>query len=225
MFRMYTEEDLNIISHKLWNESIKNYRKKTKKFRTRLRKMCDDAMRYREQHSKEVATISTVLIKNIDKWLDCDDIEINNYDHNILYFACLTHDIRKYNKKHSEKGSNWLRNNMNIIDEETIEDICMLVEYHNNNKPINEKLSEKDKILILVIRLSDKISKVNEKESEQSMIKVIKDVCENSEECIPKKYKKHKKQLKKLSNNIYLAINNSEDQDCLYSEGTLSEYI
>lgn len=177
--------------------------KDIKKSCNRMKDMYKDAMKYREYHSKVVAEIAMKLLDNTDKWLKDVNLDINCYERNVLYLACLTHDIRKFHKKHHDKGAKWFKDNVVLENSLAINDVYILIKNHNIKITIKKKINYTMKILILILRLSDKLSKFDEYSTFEEVTKQIKWVCKKSKKCIPKIYQED---IEKFSKAIYSSI-------------------
>ena len=86
------------INDNLWKESINEY---NERYADRYIK---DKMMYRKIHCKIVADLAKDMFNSIFSYLD--EIESRIYLENVLYLGCLTHDIRKFDKKHAAYGAN-----------------------------------------------------------------------------------------------------------------------
>lgn len=227
-FENLEKSDLEKISRSLWNKSTKTYKndsvkhkeniehlnkrvifinsktiKDMKKSYNRMEDMYKDAMKYRAYHSKAVAEIAMKLLDNTDKWLKDVNLDNKCYGRNVLYLACLTHDIRKFHKNHHVKGAEWFKDNVGLENDRAIKAVCKLIKNHDLKKTIKKKGNYTIKILILILRLSDKLSKFDEYSTCEEVTKQIKNVCEKSKECIPKKYQEDRERFSKI---IYSSI-------------------
>ena len=159
------------INDNLWKESIKEY---NERYADRYIK---DKMMYRKIHCKIVADLAKDMFNSIFSYLD--EIESRIYLENVLYLGCLTHDIRKFDKKHGAYGANWImskladneycqNNNIPVFSIDICNDICILIKFHksknvekslmNEHNLENYIIKEYMKPLIFLIRLADKLS-------------------------------------------------------------------
>lgn len=136
-----------------------------------------DKIMYRKIHCKIVADLGKDMFNSNFSFLNLKENRM--YLENVLYLGCLTHDIRKFDKKHAAYGANWMiskltddeyckRNDIPIISLDVCNDICILIKFHkskNIEKSIideadstNYIIDENIKPLIFFIRVSDKLS-------------------------------------------------------------------
>jgi len=163
--------DLLEINEKLWKGSMREY---NERYSDRYIK---DKIMYRKIHCKIVADLGKDMFNSNFSCLNLKENRI--YLENVLYLGCLTHDIRKFDKKHGAYGANWMlskltddeyckKNNIPILSIDVCNDICILIKFHKSNNLqksiIDEAISnnyivdENIKSLLFFIRLSDKLS-------------------------------------------------------------------
>ncbi|MBE6049757.1 MAG: hypothetical protein E7214_03610 [Clostridium sp.] len=168
-----SKENLLELSNVLWEMSKEEYKEKYKYSAIK------DILLYRRIHCKSVADLAEAMFNdNFNK--ECSEEE-KKYLKNILYLAALTHDIRKLDKKHAISGARWMEKKLQgirysfndeegnlievpVVDDNTANLVCMLIEMHKSLKSVKINRTEEDinediKILILFLRMADKLSK------------------------------------------------------------------
>ena len=169
-----SKENLLDLSNMLWDMSKREYKEKYKYDAIK------DILIYRRTHSKVTADLAESMFdNNFNKEYNKDQIK---YLKNVLYLASLTHDIRKLDKRHASSGAEWMYKKLQgirysytdetgnfievpIVDINTSNLVCTLIEMHKGRKSekINrqeEAINEDIKLLVLFIRLADKLSKL-----------------------------------------------------------------
>ena len=140
-------------------------------------------MLYRKIHCKIVADLSIDIFDDNISYFEVDN---KMYLENILYLGCLTHDIKKYDKKHCTSGSEFIagilkndqfikENNIPKFDHIIIDEICSIIRFHKSKSidSFKENLSSNHmeiKPLIFITRICDKMSSF----SIESRFKIIK---------------------------------------------------
>lgn len=154
-FKDLNEEEILKIVYKLWKESTKEY--KVQEIEKEHKKIISEAMKYRLYHCKITGKIV------LDK---CKELKIQQW--RILYFAALTHDIKKFHDNHSIVGGEWLEKNVEKfveIERRDLKLISFLVKYHkkSNRCPIKNdiKFIKMLQLLIEADKLSKKIEKMD----------------------------------------------------------------
>lgn len=170
-FLSLNKNDLIVMSNKLWKESIKDYVTNHKDFNKenyhKILEKFKDKMKYRKIHSKITADLCERMLELTKTHFSKDD-EFK-YWFNILYFSALTHDIKKFNNDHSTAAAIWIKSRLllkyEFFSEEVCTHICDLIKYHKAKQDdifeIKYKIPE-IKMLIIFIRLADKLSKLVE---------------------------------------------------------------
>lgn len=127
------------------------------------RDLYKNAMQYRKYHSKLVSDIALKILslnsQVIPELQQVEQVE------DVLYLACLLHDIKKFDEKHNKVGAKWFMENIDEyldIDEESKKYIRKLISKHKLGAKL-KKYKKELLYLILVIRVSDKLSKLKEK--------------------------------------------------------------
>lgn len=148
-------EDILEISYDIWDRSIGEYKNLTDK-----NDNYKDAMKYRYYHSKLTGDIALSLYRKYIS--DKDDM-----NKRILYLSAITHDIKKIDKKHSVVGAEWIKNNLKDffdISDEDVEKVSLLIRYHKSSMKKIENIEDNDILnLILILQISDCLSKFREK--------------------------------------------------------------
>lgn len=120
-----------------------------------------NAMQYRKYHSKLVSDIALeILYLHV-----MPDLQKVEQAEDILYLASLLHDIKKFDEKHNKAGATWFMENIDEyldIDEESKKYIRKLISKHKLGAKL-KKYKNELLYLILIIRVSDKLSKLKEK--------------------------------------------------------------
>ena len=120
-----------------------------------------NAMQYRKYHSKLVSDIALeILYLHV-----MPDLQKVEQAEDILYLASLLHDIKKFDEKHNKAGAKWFMENIDEyldIDEESKKYIRKLISKHKLGAKL-KKYKNELLYLILIIRVSDKLSKLKEK--------------------------------------------------------------
>lgn len=120
-----------------------------------------NAMQYRKYHSKLVSDIALeILYLHV-----MPDLQKVEQAEDILYLASLLHDIKKFDEKHNKAGAKWFMENIDEyldIDEENKKYIRKLISKHKLGTKL-KKYKNELLYLILIIRVSDKLSKLKEK--------------------------------------------------------------
>ena len=161
-------EEFKDITDSLWEESITDVEKRMYK---------------RKRHCNQVARISMELIEYLlEKGLIL--IKKEKYAKQILYFSSLVHDIRIFEKDHHIRSAKYVCSELeNDIKKDDLQNVDILIKAHNSEEDISfvkqtNEISEIEmKYLIVIIRLANKISKVNEnegKDNKTQLNKVIK---------------------------------------------------
>ncbi len=196
-FKNLNLTDLLVYNHKLWKESIKQYNEKSNT------PYIKDKMLYRKIHCKIVADLSLDIFNDN---ISCFKISSKKmYLENILYFGCLTHDIKKYDKRHCTCGSNFIYeflnnsqfchiNHIPKFENNIIKDICTIIKYHKSKgmKPIyNNDFQNSDiNLLIFITRICDKLSElaiesrfkiIREEQVEKMLVEVLDKVSNDKE--------------------------------------------
>ncbi len=127
-------------------------------------------MLYRKIHCKIVADLSIDIFDDNIPYFKVDNNKM--YLENILYFGCLTHDIKKYDKKHCTSGSEFVssilkndqfikENHIPKFDDMIINEICSIIKFHKSKSidSFKENLNKIEiKPLIFITRICDKLS-------------------------------------------------------------------
>ncbi|MEW8996152.1 HD domain-containing protein [Clostridium sp.] len=190
--------ELNDLSSKLWYKSTCNYARKVKlPLSSEISKtaLLIDAMRYRQYHSQQVADIALKLFDNNITTFKKEFTEID-YTRKILYFSCLIHDIKKFNEPHNKNGAEWFQKNIKNfchLDDSALFQIYTIILHHNGKLKMDEKIDNTLKLLILTMRIADKLSKLQEKSnykkiSNDAIEITIKKVLKNSKNYLPKNF-------------------------------------
>lgn len=170
-FLSLNKKELITISNKLWKESIKDYVITDKDFNEiNEHKILDkykDKMKYRRLHSKITADLCGKMFEiTKSNFIKKDEY---SYWFNIFYLAALTHDVKKFTKNHSRAGAAWMESNLKLepeyFDSDICDNICDLIRYHKAKEDDILEIQNKKpeiKILIIFIRLADKLSKLVE---------------------------------------------------------------
>lgn len=151
------EREILKICYSMWKRSIDEY--KNEQIDSRSRSFIGEAMKYRWYHCRLTGEISLEVYDSMCNGARCDDWRI-------LYFAALTHDIKKYDHRHCKVGACWIKDNirdfLDIKDEE-VNAISELISAHKSK--INEGYEDKERISILLenLKIGDKLSKEKEK--------------------------------------------------------------
>lgn len=132
---------------------------------------------FRKMHCKVVADLSLDVFD--------DNISYFNFYHNkmylenVLYLGCLTHDIKKFDKKHCASGSSFVKNKLTdteflkenhipLFDEDIVDEIASIIRFHKSKKiytetehiesETKEHIAQSIKSLIYITRICDKMS-------------------------------------------------------------------
>lgn len=165
--------ELMNISDILWVDSIADFQKQIyerKKHCIKVSRISMDLFKYFLKNKTLLVNEELISEKN-EKYLK-----------KILYFSSLTHDIRKFEEDHHIKSAEYVCSELEYdISEKDLKNINILISAHNSKEDISfidnvEKVDEDEmKLLIIIIRLADKISKAdNKKDIEKKFEKVIK---------------------------------------------------
>lgn len=156
---MKSEQEILMVCYSMWKKSIDEY--KDGAMDKCYRKYIGEAMKYRWYHCRIVGELA---LESYNRSVENNTINENGQVWKMLYFAALTHDIKKFDHKHSRSGANWIENNINDfleIDEADINCIYELIRLHKT-KIVEEK--EEDFLLLLrVLQEGDRLSKYREK--------------------------------------------------------------
>lgn len=136
-----------------------------------------DAIRYRRYHSKLVANIAIEIFDdNFKQWAGHKKNE--DMFRKTLYTACLLHDIRKLDDYHCFKGAEWVENNISkyIMCDDYIDDIYQVIRNHSLEKDLEGELRPAIKVLVLIIRIADKASKLQENSNYKEIKKLDKKI-------------------------------------------------
>lgn len=190
---MFKKKELLKLSNDLWNKSRDEY----------LQIYSDedvykDIMDYRKYYCKIVADLAIEMFDEFYSQLFADS-DTDDTRKNSLYFACLVHDIKKINPKHSKAGAKFIKDADEIREITYINKsiVRKIIKYHKSKKNKKDsdylkKISNMDnelKFLIVLIRISDKLSKLIFKSEymniDEGMINIVMDkVINNSNEFI-----------------------------------------
>lgn len=94
---------------------------------------------------------------------------VANEDIRLIKVATLLHDICKYEEDHNKVGAKFLEDNLEALDKEntyTKEEkrlICLMVRWHKSKKYRYLFYSDKEIMMIEIIRSADKIAKLYKK--------------------------------------------------------------
>lgn len=164
------------LSSRLWHKSRKEYKVKYKE-KEKYSDIYKDVINYRQSHSKEVANIAIWIVEYYFEKNNREFKEIKK----VLYLACLTHDIKKLDVDHHLKGAEFVKNQLNKQEGEYTRYLYNIIKYHRSKKDKKEELKSlenMEKILILICRLGDKLSKVVDKVKIQDRIITQKNIGE-----------------------------------------------
>lgn len=153
-FEALNEEGILKIAYKLWKESTREY--KSQEINEEYKKIISEAMKYRLYHCKITGQIV------LDK---CKKLKIKEW--RVVYFAALTHDIKKFHDNHSRVGGEWLKKNVQKfveIEENNLTYISLLVKHHKNAKKSSVTNDIKFMKLLQMLIEADRLSKKMEKE-------------------------------------------------------------